>query len=157
VEMSKTCTLLQYKASYPPPIMTVLKPTRAAGRARHSGGRSNYSLGYVNCFISTKGSNTNQLCTRTDIETPHILEKPFVIASTKYQNKTVRKSDNVCPKAVSRELAPYRCLASSGLNILHLREMDRVKPWKWIGARVGVGRVPFVGESSGAEQPTVAD
>ena len=113
------------------------------------------------------------MCTRTDIETPHILEKPFVIASSKYQNKIVRKSDNVCPKAVSRELAPYRCLASSGLNILHLREMDGVKPWKWIGdrgagrlrccggerrqARVGVGRVPFVSESSGAEQPTVAD
>ena len=108
------------------------------------------------------------VCTRTDIKTPHILEKPFVIASSKYQNKIVRKSDNVCPKAVSRELAPYRCLASSGLNIL-----DRVKPWKWIGdrgagrlrycggerrqARVRVGRVPFVSESSGAEQPTVAD
>ena len=82
---------------------------------------------------------------RIGIETPHILEKPLVIESTEYQSQIVHKSDDVGQKAASRELAPYRCLASSRLNILHLLEMDHVKPWRWIEER-GAGRLRYSGE-----------
>jgi hypothetical protein len=74
---------------------------------------------------------------RTDIETPHVLETPLVIAPAKYPSHIVRKGDGVCPKAVSRERAPHRRLAPihhrrrRRFNILHIGEMgDRAEP-RW--------------------------
>jgi hypothetical protein len=48
---------------------------------------------------------------RTHIETPHILEKPFVIAGLIHPSHSVRKGDRVCTKPMSKEHAPYRSLA----------------------------------------------
>ena len=49
--------------------------------------------------------------TRTNIERPHILKTPFVIALVEYLNHMACKSDGVCSKAVSRLRAPHRRLA----------------------------------------------
>jgi hypothetical protein len=72
--------------------------------------------------------------TRTDIETPHVLETPFLIATAEYPSHIVDKGDGVCAKAVSRECAPYGSLAPihhgrrRGLDVHHIWEMrDRAK------------------------------
>ena len=80
--------------------------------------------------------------THNDIETPHVLKTPFIIAPAEYPSHIVRKGDSVCPDAVSRERAPHKRLAPihhrrwRRFDILYIGEMgDRAKPWRRVGDR----------------------
>jgi hypothetical protein len=80
--------------------------------------------------------------TRTDIETPYVLETPLVIAPAKYPSYIARESDGVCSKTVSKERAPHMRLApvhhrrGRRFNVLHIGEMgDRAKTWRRVGDR----------------------
>lgn len=78
--------------------------------------------------------------TRTGIETPHVLETPFLIATAKYPSHIVSEGDSVRAKAVSGECAPYGSLAPihhgwrRRLDVHHIWEMrDRAKTRRWVG------------------------
>ena len=78
--------------------------------------------------------------TRTDIETPHVLETPFLVTTAEYPGHIVRKGDGVCAKTVGGKCAPYGSLAPihdgwrRGLDVHHVWEMrDRAKTRRWVG------------------------
>jgi hypothetical protein len=78
----------------------------------------------------------------TDIETPHVLKAPPIVATSKYPRHIVREGNRVRAKTVGRECAPDWSLAPihygrwRGLDILHIREA---------GNRTKAGRRRLVG------------
>jgi hypothetical protein len=78
--------------------------------------------------------------TRTDIETPHVLEASFLIATAEYPSHIVDEGDGVRAKAVSGECTPYGSLAPihhgwrCGFDVHHVWGMrDRAKTRRWVG------------------------
>ena len=65
---------------------------------------------------------------RTDIETPHVLEAPSVVAATENPRNIIRQRDRVRAKAVSEELtsdgslAPIHHSRRRCLDVLHIRQ-----------------------------------
>ena len=79
---------------------------------------------------------------RTDIEAPHVLETPSVIAAAEYPCHIVHEGDGVCAKAMGGERAPDRSLAPihrgrrCRFDVEHVWEMgDRTKAGRWVEHR----------------------
>jgi hypothetical protein len=114
---------------------------QATGTCRsHLGQRWDCPRRHRLCSVETKIACAAH--TRTGIETPHVLETPFLIATAEYPSHIVGKRDCVCAEAMSGECAPYRSLAPihdgwrRGFDVHHIWEMrDRAKTGRWVGDR----------------------